>query len=160
MCPPSTLCTAGAIASMTKPGRMPASRQAAASASITPSEKRSVSCASAAVGLRGGPERRCRRPARSRQRRARRTAPATRPPPERPSLSPHCGKLRTQQDRLEGQPFGGKAVQRRQRRDRRATGENRERRQRHAVDKPAQLVPYRVRPLPSAPRRSRRTTGS
>ena len=27
MCPPSTLCTTGAIASMTKPGKMPASRQ-------------------------------------------------------------------------------------------------------------------------------------
>ena len=49
-------------------------------------------------------------------------------------------QLRTEQDRLEHQPFRDKAVERRKRRDRDAADEKDERGQRHAVDEAAELL--------------------
>ena len=49
-------------------------------------------------------------------------------------------QVRAQQDRLEGQPFGDEAVERRQGRDRHAADEEREGGQRHAVDEAAEML--------------------
>ena len=45
----------GASASITSPGRIPASRQSAARMNMAASEKRSTSCAASAAGPRGRP---------------------------------------------------------------------------------------------------------
>ena len=55
-------------------------------------------------------------------------------------FSPHGRQLRAEQDRLEGQPFGDEAVERRQRRDRRAADQKDERGLRHAVDEAAEML--------------------
>ena len=116
---PTSAATTGASASMTRPGRMPASRQSAASTNIAASEKRSVSARRSrgrrarpaeegdAEGLdeAGGGERR-----RQRQQGADR---------RHQELQAPLRQLRAQQDRLERQPLGDEAVERRQRRDRR-----------------------------------------
>jgi hypothetical protein len=48
--------------------------------------------------------------------------------------------LRAQQNGLEGEPFGDKAVERRQRRNCRAADQEHERRLRHAVNEPAEML--------------------
>ena len=49
-------------------------------------------------------------------------------------------QLRAEQDRLEGQPFGDEAVERRQRRDRHAADQEHEGGLRHAVDQAAEML--------------------
>ena len=70
------------------------------------------------------------------------------------------GQLRAQQDRLEGQPFGDEAVERRQRRDGDAADEEGEGGERHGVDEPAEMLHVALAGRRRARRPSRRTAGS
>ena len=137
---PSSACVTGARASISSPGRMPASRHRPASTAIA-RERQAVGLAgvSAAAGLRGRP-RKAMPNALTKQAAASAAASASSAPTAGTmSLSPHCGRLRAEQDRLEHQPFGDESVERRQRRNRGAADEEGEARLRHAVDQPAEL---------------------
>ena len=119
---------------------MPATRQSAAKQNIAASEKRSVSCARSAAGVRGAAEEgHAERldEAGGGKRRRQREQRADRGHQE---FQAPGRQLRAQQDRLEGQPFGDEAVERRQRRDRGAADQEHERRLRHAVDEAAEML--------------------
>ena len=133
------LCTTGASASMKKPGRIPATRQSAAK-NMAASEKRSVSCAARppACGRGRGivtPKALTKHAAgqcgRQREERADR---------RHEQLQAPGRQLRAEQDRLEGQPFGDEAVERRQRRDGDAADQEHEGGLWHAVDQAAEML--------------------
>ena len=125
---------------MKKPGTMPAIRQSAARRYIAASEKRSVSCALLAAGVRGtaqegdaesAHEAGSRERSRQRQQRADRRHQQFQAPRR---------QLRTEQNGLEGEPFGDEPVERRQRGNRHAANEKHEGRLRHAVDQAAETL--------------------
>ncbi len=133
--------TTGASASMTRPGKTPASRQSAGEG-----EHR-------ARARSGRPPRPARPPAlRGRPRKVMPNAltkqaaasaaesASMAPTAGTRNLRPHCGRSGLEQDRLEGQPLGDEAVERRQRRDRGAADQEGEGGQRHAVDQAAQVL--------------------
>ena len=137
---PTSAFTTGASASMTGPGRIPISRQrpgenehrrerpavdllrACRDGRARPAEEADAERLDEA----GGGERR-----RQRQHRADRRDHELQPP---------LRQVRAEQDRLEGQPLGDEAVERRQRRDRHASGEEHEGGQRHAMDEAAEML--------------------
>ena len=69
-------------------------------------------------------------------------------------------QLRAEQDRLEGQPFGDEAVERRQRRNGDAADEEGESRLRHAMNEAAEMLHVALAGARPARRRRRRTAGS
>ena len=118
---PTSCRVTGASASMTKPGTMPASRQSAAS-SAHRREREAVGFVRALRLRRARPAEEGDAEALTKQAagQRRRQAPAARPTAGTSQLQPPLRQFRAQQDRLEGEPFRDKAVERRQRRDRRA----------------------------------------
>ena len=125
---------------MKRPGRMPATRQSAAKKNIAASENRSVSRARSAAGVRARP-RKVTPNALTKQAAASAAESASSAPDRRhQELEAPGRQLRAEQDRLEGQPLGDEAVERRQRRDRRAADQEHERGLRHAVDEAAEML--------------------
>ena len=125
---------------MNSPGRMPTTRQSAAKQNIAASEKRSVSARVLGGGRsRAAEERHAERfdkagggeRGRHRQQRADRGDQEFQPPGR---------QLRAQQDRLERQPLGDEAVERRQCGNGGAADQEHERRLRHAVDEAAEML--------------------
>src|SRR5438128_11298720 len=120
---PTRASTTGASASMKNPGRMPATRQSAEHRR----EREPVGFARALGRGRAGAaekshtERLDEAGCGKRRRECKKCAHRRHQELEAPG-----GKLRAEQDRLEGQPFGDEAVERRQCRDRRAADEKNE----------------------------------
>ena len=132
-------------ASITQPGRMPASRQSAASANIAASEKRSTSCAARPrVDARPAEERDAEGLDEAAAASAADSASSA-PTAGIRNFSPHCGSSRAEQDRLEGQPFGDEAVERRQGGDRDAADQEGEARSAACGGSARRAAPCRAR---------------
>src|SRR5262249_9715480 len=137
---PTRPCTTGASVSMKKPGTIPATRQSAAKKNIAASESRSVSRARSAAGVRARPRKVTPNAFDEAGRGQRRRERKQRPHCRHQELEAPGGQLWAQQNRLERQPFGDEAVDRRQRRDRRAADEKSESRLRHAMDEAPEVL--------------------
>ena len=100
-------------------------------------DQRSASAAPSAAAERGRPKKHNSEDTNEtgrRQRRREREQPADR---GHQKLQPPMRQPRTEQDGLKEQPFGGKSIERRQRRNRRTGNEERETRDRHEVNEAA-----------------------
>ncbi len=127
----------GAMLSITAPGKIPASRHSKAKVTMAVTDQRSVSRAWVACFGAGTAEEDDAEGADETGRGqggGKRQGGAV---DRDHQLQAPLRQLRVQQDGLEGQPFRGEAVQRRQAGDRGAAGQERERGARHAVDQAA-----------------------
>ena len=119
---------------------MPATRQSAAKQNIAASEKRSVSCARSAAGVRGRPRNVTPKALTKQAAASAADSASSAPTAGTRNFRPHGRQLRAQQDRLEGQPLGDEAVERRQCGDRDAADQKREGGLRHAMDEAAEML--------------------
>ena len=139
--PPTSAATTGASASMNRPGQ-DAGEQAERREDEHRGEREAVDLLRAPrpPACAGGRGTRCRRPSRSRPRRAPPTAPAARRPPGTSSFSPHCGscglsRIAWKVSHSETKPLSGGSAEIAD-----AADQERERRLRHAVDQAAELL--------------------